>query len=186
MNRSSVLEIHTIDDYIPYYHTRIYLRTKKKESGRSIPELMDAVNITNEERFQNQSLNWHDCRGRIPHSYLGAIGADLATLEFTVELDQELFDRALQLPVMVHSYVKGKMPGFYRQYEFPEPAEYENVIDFLLDKSIDDSAHYFIKVAGLKLVDIHRGEIVNETFFRPGLWNSRNWIVFKDQGHNPF
>lgn len=182
MNSSTVLEILTVDDYIPYYHTKTYLRNCRKKWSGNNEDLMKASGVYDSEKFSGHLDKWHDCRGRVPYGYLKAIGASYKTIEFTVELDQELYEKALNLPMTVRGYVKGRMPGFYRQFDFPEPADFDSVLDFLLEKSLDDQAHYFIKIPGIKLVDIHQGEVIHETYFRPGIWSARNWVVFKDQG----
>ncbi len=182
MITSTVLEIRTVDDYVPYYHTRAYFRQCKRKSTLSDEDLMKASGLYDLEKFRNSLDKWHECRGRVPYGYLKAIGANYRTIEFTVELDQELYEQTLGLQMMVKGYVKGRMPGFYRQFDFPESADFDDVVDFLIEKSLDDQSHYFIKIPGIKLVDIHQGEVIHETYFRPGIWSARNWVVFKDQG----
>lgn len=181
---SLAIEIKSVDDYVPYFHTRNYLLKKRNESGLSPHELMEQLGYRDLDKFYNQLHRWHECRGRIPHNYLETLGVDFRTLEFTIELDQELYDVAASLPVSVNGYIKGKMPGFYRHYDFPEPMDYRSVLEFLLDKSMEEPAHYFIRIPGIKLVDVSHGEVVHETHYRPGMWSSRNWVVFKDQGRH--
>lgn len=176
-------ELKRVEDYIPYFHTMRYLSKKLFECNWDNSNLKKAAGYANLERFLTHRREWHRCEGSIPRGYLDALGVDLHVLEFTVELDQELYDRAIEFPVPVSTYGV-RVPNQPAQIKIlAGTMDIERAVEFLLNISDKEDLKYFINVPGLRYIEISRYDGIREIRYRPEVHVTLSSVEFSAQGN---
>jgi hypothetical protein len=176
-------ELKRVEDYIPYFHTMSYLENRFQECGADNEYLKRSAGYANLERFLSHRREWHRCEGSIPRGYLDALGVDLHVLEFTVELDQELYDRVIELPVPVSTYGV-RVPNQPAQTKIlAGTMDIERAVEFLLNISDRYDMKYFINVPGLKYIEISRQDGIREIRYRPEINVTLSSVDFSTRGN---
>lgn len=94
---SYVHHLEDVTDYQRFFHTKSYVGSKSKVY-KDEKKLMKILSYNNSNKFHIHRNKWDTFELAIPVKYLKEIGVDLNTLWFTVELDQEEYEKALNLP----------------------------------------------------------------------------------------
>ncbi len=175
-------EITVIEDYVPYFHTMRYMDRKYHECLLSDEQLKRASGYANIEQFRRHRADWHRCEGSIPKNYMNVLGVDFHVLEFTLELDQQLFDRAIQMPVDVISYGIRLEDQTVMTRPFAKGMDYERAVGFLVNISRQNTFRYFINIPGLRYIEISRQEGIREVLYRPAIYVTGISVEFGNQG----
>ena len=178
---SSVPQANRLDDYIRFRHTKAYIRGKSLLHPSS-KEIMASIGYRTLRKFTVHRKEWDELTGRIPVKYFSAIGVDLEVLRFTLELDQQEFDLALELPFSPKSYGIRLMPTVYHTMDFPSQTTEEQAIVILKDYSKNTRTYCFITVPDIKSVWVQPDGAVLTTLYRPELEIGKEWVKASDSG----
>ena len=177
----SVPQANRLDDYIRFRHTKAYIRSKSllHPSGK---EIMASIGYRSLGKFIVHRKEWDELTRRIPVKYFSAIGVDLYVLRFTLELDQQEFDLALELPFSPKSYGVRLQPTIYHTMDFPSHTTEEQAIHFLKDYSKNTHTYCFITVPDIKSVWVQPDGAVLTTLYRPELEINKAWVKASELG----
>jgi hypothetical protein len=176
----SVPQANLLEGYIRFRHTKAYIRNKS--ALHPSKEIMASIGYRALHKLTVHRREWDELTRRIPVKYLSAIGVDLDVLRFTLELDQQEFDLALELPVFPKSYGVRLMPTVYRTMDFPSKTTEERAILILKDYSKTSQVYCFITVADLKSVWVQPDGAVFTVFYRPELEIDKAWVNASESG----
>ena len=143
---------------------------------------MASVGYGSIAKFKNHRHEWDELSRRIPTKYLSAIQVDLETLRFTLELDQEEFERFLALPFCPQSVGIRTMPTVFSTMEFPPDTSEAEAIEILKKYSGETGRYCFIPCANIKTIYIQPDGAVFTTVYRPELEINRAWVIANDLG----
>jgi hypothetical protein len=177
----SVPQANRLDDYVRFRHTKAYIRGKSLLHPSS-KEIMASIGYRTLPKFKAHRREWDELLRRIPIKYLFAIGVDLDVLRFTLELDQQEYDQALELPFYPKSYGIRLMPTVYHTMEFLPQTTEEQAIQILKNYSRDTRTYCFITVPKIKSVWVQPDGAVLTTLYRPELEINKAWVIASDSG----
>jgi hypothetical protein len=176
----------SIEDYERFQNTKAYL---KKKSGPltyyqnrtdQIKELAAKVGYKKFNKFREHRKDWHALERKIPLVYLEAIGADLEVIKFTIELDQEEYEKALELTTCPEQMTIRMMPGGYVNKSLPTNLAEEKVVDFLKDYAQRKEKICWLNYQNLKKIQAYPDGRVSEIHFKPAVEITSEYLVLKD------
>lgn len=108
----------TTHSMIMHYSDR-YKDYRKNAKGSKA--LAEKLGVKNFNKFYTNRKLWDSMSNRIPIYYLEAIGISESMIATTIELDQEIFDKAVEVPVIYEYFTQSYKWFFIRSYFFSEP-----------------------------------------------------------------
>lgn len=162
-------KINAVGDYIPFFHTLAYLRQRAALflSPASDPVLMSACGYAKSAKFARHRAAWDVLRRDVPLSYLRAIGADLAVLSFTAEIDLEEFHAALSLPSIPRLGSERLFLGFGADFALPEQAPVPRLVEILRAHSKRTGHECCANFSGLKRLFVAPTGAVKTIHYEP-------------------
>lgn len=169
----SARDINKIEDYDRFHNTKAYLKKKSgklvyfKDQTDEIMELAEKCGYKKFNKFIEHRKEWHRLIRKIPLSYLEQIGAKLDVIEFTVEVDQEEFEKALELPFYPEYATVRMMPSVYQSIKLPADLTEEEAIEYLKDYSSKEERICWIKLKDIKTIWVYPNGNVNTSYYKP-------------------
>ena len=188
----SARTINNIDEYDRFHHTKAYLRsltvptdTKFQldtETKSSVEELQAACGYGKLDKFLLHKADWDLLRRKIPLGYLEAIGLRRDVLDFAVELDQEEFERVIQLPLYPRTAVVRLMSCLYSKLTLPQGLDEQQAIDYLLEWMKETPLPCMIKFPSLKTVYLTPDGSINAVYHPPEITWTRTHAIPRTDG----
>jgi hypothetical protein len=179
----SVQSINKVEDYERFRHCKAYLRSKSDECKDERQLLLACgYSIRSLNKFRIHRKEWNDLERRIPLEYLSAIGVDLETLNFALELDCEEFDKAAAIPFYPRVAGFRIMSAIYSQLELPENTSEAEAIEILKEFSRGKGFHSFIPVRDLKTIFVEPSGSVHIRYYRPALEITKTYVEASSNG----
>ena len=169
----SASDINKIEDYDRFHNTKAYLKKKSgklvyfKDQTDEIMELAEKCGYKKFNKFVEHRKEWHGLIRKIPLSYLEQIGAKLDVIDFTVEVDQEEFKKALELPFYPEYATVRMMPSVYQSIKLPADLTEEEAIEYLKDYSSKEERICWIKLKDIKTIWVYPNRNVNTSYYKP-------------------
>jgi hypothetical protein len=177
----SVQKSNEISDYVPFRHTKTYIRSKSILFP-SNHNLMVSIAYRIIHNFKAHRSEWDLLTRRVPIKYFSAIGVDLDVLRFTLELDQQEFDQFLELPFYPKSGGIRLMSTEYRTIEFPPKTTEGKAIQILQEYSKGTGMYCFITQANIKTIWVQPDGALSTTFYRPEIEIVKAWVKASGTG----
>lgn len=174
--------INKVEDYIPFYNSKIYLKQKSgslkyfENQISQIKKIAEKVGYKDFNQFIKHRKLWHDFQKKIPISYLKAIGVKLEVLEFTVELDQNDYQKALEIPLYSKSYIIQTRP-FPLTRRLPQRTSEAKAIELVRKEAILKNKSCVIDYPLLKKILIESDGSVKTTFYRPDIKIEGEYVI---------
>jgi len=168
--------------YAKFFHTASYL-TKKSDQFDSISSendfqsLMDKCGYAKRQKFVMHRGEWNSLGRKIPKSYLDAIGVDIHTLSFTLELDREEFDKVLNTPFSPEYATIRILPGIYQSIPLPEGITEEEAIEVMQLYVKEKNLRCFINLPEIKSIRFEPDGHVSIYHFPPVIQESKHWMI---------
>lgn len=167
----SIRSVNKVEDYERFRHCKAYLKIRSgeytNEKGLMVECGYSVKNSLN--KFRHHRNEWNDLARRIPLKYLSAIGVEMETLNFTLELDCEEFDRALEIPFYPRIVGFRVMAAVFSQFELPENTPEREAIEVSKRFAREKGFHSFIPVRDLRTIYIEPDGSVFTDYYRPCL-----------------
>lgn len=170
----SARNINKVEDYTPFYHSKIYLNQKSgslKYFDNKIPQIKkiaEKVGYKDFNQFIKHRKLWHEFRKKIPLSYLEAIGVKIDVLKFTIELDQNDFQKTLKIPLYPKSYIIQTRP-FPLTRKLPKNISEDKAIELIRKESILKNKSCVINYPFLKKILIDSDGSVKTAYYPPDI-----------------
>jgi len=163
-----------VEDYVRFYQTKVYLYQKSgkliyyKNNLPEIRKLAEKAGYKDLNSFLKHREEWHELKRKIPLSYLEALGVDLKVVQFTVELDVEEYEQAIQLPLYPRCGIARLIPAAYCSISLPEGTA-RNYIPLYLNP-----------IYGLDIPEVYResAAVLEEDFRQPAGKENRLSYLF--------
>ncbi|MGD0724349.1 MAG: hypothetical protein ABSB63_02175 [Spirochaetia bacterium] len=167
----SVQQINRVEDYVRFRHCKAYLKGKSDEcKDENVLRVECGYSLKNSViKFRHHRKEWDNLERKIPLKYLSEIGVDLDTLKFTVELDQEEFDRALEIPFYPRIVGFRVMAAVFSQFELPENTSEREAIEVTKRFAREKGFRSFIPARDLKTIYVEPNGAVFIDYYRPSL-----------------
>ena len=177
----SVQKSNEISGYVPFRHTKTYIKTKSLLYSSNY-DLMASIGYHILPKFKVHRKEWDELTRRVPIKYFSAIGVDLNTISFTLELDQQEYDKALELPFYPESAGIRLKRTVYRTMEFIPNTTEADAIEILKKYSSDTGRYCFITQANIKTSWVQMDGALFTTFYRPELEIGKAWVIASGTG----
>jgi len=180
----SVQQINKVEDYVRFRHCKVYLKSKSDEcKDKNALRVECGYSLKNSfNKFRIHRKEWDNLERKNPLKYLSEIGVDLDTLKFTVELDQEEFDRALEIPYYPHIVGFRVMAAVFSQFELPENTPEREAIEVTKRFAREKGFRSFIPVRDLKTIYVEPDGSVFTNYYRPCLEITKSHIEASSDG----
>lgn len=176
-------------------HVRAYLRRCAEAIGVRVnqPErnaatlaAMRAAGYVDWNKFTRHLPGWHDLYRPVPRAYFDHLGGSQEALLAAVEQDHAAYERALQVPLHLHTWTLRRMAGFYELRRFPDWCHTQaRCLAYVQAVCAQTSQRACIPVPGLKTFWVEEaGTQIKETCYPPGVRFTRAQIIFADDGHD--
>ena len=149
----SVQQTNRVEGYVRFRHTRAYFRQRSVDHGDEKDLLLACgYSLRSLNKFRSHRKAWNDLSRKIPLKYADGIGIDLDIMNTALELDQQEFDQALQLPFFPKTAGVRLLAAVYSTCEFPANVSEEEAISILKEYSEKTGRHCFIQLAQIKTI----------------------------------
>jgi hypothetical protein len=180
----SVREINRVEDYERFRHCKAYLKSKSNErADENVLRVECGYSLKNSiNKFRIHRKEWGDLERRIPLKYLSAIGVDLETLNFALELDCEEFDKAIEIPVFPRVAGFRVMAAVFSEFGLPENTSEQEAIEVTKRFAREKGFRSFITVRDLKTIWVEPNGTVFTSFYRPCLEITKTYVEANSDG----
>lgn len=174
--------INKVEDYIPFYNSKIYLEQKSgslQYFENQIPEIKkiaDEVGYKDFNEFIKHRKLWHGFKEKIPLSYLKAIGVKLDVLEFTIELDQNDYQKTLEIPQHPKSYIIQTRP-FPLTKRLPQNISEAEALELVRKEAVLENKSCVINYPFLKKILIDSDGSIKTTYYRPDIKIEGEYVI---------
>lgn len=178
----SARNINEVEDYTPFYHSKIYLKQKSgslkyfKNQIPQIKKIAEKVGYKDFNQFIKHRKLWHGFQKKIPLSYLKAIGVKLDVLRFTVGLDQNDYQKALEIPLFPKSYIIQTRP-FPLTKKLPQNISEEKAVELLRKEAVLENKSCVINYPFLKKVFIDTDGSVATAYYQPEIKIEGEYLI---------
>jgi hypothetical protein len=183
----SAHHINSLDDYERFYHTKRYLGNLNpvKESNfklsptdtNTIKNMMNALGYSNINKFRTIKNEWDSLRRPIPLKYFDYIGADRNVLEFTLELDNEEYEQAIELPRYPRYAIVRRMAAIYKNIKIPSGLREEDARSYLFDLMAKNRLRCCINYPELLSIFLEPNGTVNYVYYPPEIRFGKKYAV---------
>ena len=171
---TSIHHLEKLSDYQRFFHTKAYIKGKS-DSLKNEKELMRMCGYASLYKFRIHRKGWDSLERTIRKKYLQAIGVSLDTLRFTVDLDNEEYEKALSLPFSPTKAVIRVMPTIFSKVELPEGINEEDAIVLLKKLSRQIGKYCFINFGAVKSVFVSRTVPCSQSSTDQRLRSEKTW-----------
>lgn len=174
--------INVVEDYIPFYNSKIYLKQKSvnlkyfQNHIFAIKEIARAAGYKDFNQFNKDRKLWHEFKKMIPLSYLKAINVKLDVLKFTIELDQNDYQKTLDIPSYPKSYIIQNQP-FSLNRRLPENITEDKAIELIRKEAILKNKSCVINYPMLKKILIESDGQVTIIYYKPDIKITGEYVI---------
>ena len=187
--------LNRVEGYEHGFQARTYLRQCAEAAGIQVEHpvrnevtlaAMRAAGYADWNKFVRHLPGWHDLYRPIPRSYAEFIGATEEGVLAAVRADQDAYERALQVPLRLHTWTLRRMAGFYELRRFPNWCHAQaQCLAYVRAVCAQNGQRACINVPGLKTFWVEdAGTRTEETCYGPGVRFTRSQIIFADDGYD--
>jgi hypothetical protein len=180
----SVREINKVEDYKRFLHCKTYVSSKSAERTDEKTLMAECgYSVKNSlNKFRIHRNEWNNLERRIPLKYLSAIEVEIETLKFTLELDCEEFDRALEIPYYPRVVGFRVMAAVFSQFELEENTPEREAIEVTKRFAREKGFRSFIPVRDLKTIWVEPDGTVFTSYYRPCLEITKTYVEASSDG----
>jgi hypothetical protein len=178
---SPIHHLEKLSDYKRFFHTKAYIQSKSNTFENS-RELMQKCGYASLRKFKFRRKLWDNLERPIPRKYLEAIGVRIETLQFTVELDDEEYERALELPFSPKKALLRNMPTMFTAFKLPEGVTEEEAIWLLKGLSRKTGKYGFINFENIKTTFAQPDGFVFTKYYKPLLRITGDMVIASADG----
>ena len=176
-----------VEGYHKFFHTKTYLKQKAANYPMIkwkewAPKLAEQVGYRKIQKFLNHMEEWNRVERKVPLAYLKAIGVDMDTLDFTLELDREDFKRVSEGPFYPRRGSIRFHPAYYKSIEFPEGIDEDEGVEILRGICVEKGLRGFIELYPVKTIGVRVDGSVYEIFNRPEIVFTERFMIHKGAG----
>lgn len=185
-------KITSVNDYLPYRHSRLLLQTHYKElpvDRKGLPlnlaAMMEATGYRKRLKFLNRMLEqWINCAGKIPIKFLEFIGITKKDLLWTLEFDKQDFFEALQHCNRPRHFQYKIMPCVYPVEKLPDGITEEAAVIYVMAfmKTKPEWVQQYgahITYNGIKTLWIHSDGSTGMSLYVPAIVFEGPHVVFR-------
>ena len=176
MDEITILHLEKLSDYERFFHTKAYIKSKS-ESVTDDRRLMRRSGYACLRKFRFHRKAWDNLERPVPRKYLEAIGVDIETLKFTVELDTEEYQKALQLPLSPEIAQLRVMPTLFNTFRLPDGVTEEEAVVLLKRLSRKTGKYGFINHEKIKTTFAQPDGFVFTKFYKPLLRVANDMVI---------
>ena len=173
---SYVHHLEDVTDYERFFHTRSYIGSKSKVY-KDEKILMKLLSYHNLNRLHIHRNTWDAFELPIPIRYLKEIGVDLNTLRFTIELDQEEYEKALSLPFFPTKAVIQDSEASFSIIILPIGICEIGAIYFLRKMSLNMNISCFLTLENIKTLYFKPDGKVFANYYKPIVQISEELVI---------
>jgi len=177
----SIHQLEKLSDYERFFHTKAYIKSKSN-AFEDNKDLMRSCGYSNLRKFRFHRKAWDDLERPVPRKYLRAIGVNIDTLKFTIELDTEEYDKALQFPLSPAKALLRVMPAVFSTVQFPEGVTEEEAVCLLKGLSRKTGKYGFINYEKIKTTFAQPDGFVFTKFYKPLLRVTSDMVIASEDG----
>jgi hypothetical protein len=133
-------------------------------------------------KFRFHRKDWDNLERPVPRKYLQAIGVDINTLEFTVELDEEEYEKVLQFPFSPRKALLRVMPTVFTTVQLPDGVTEEEAVFLLKGLSRKTGKYGFINFENIKTTFAQPDGFVFTKYYKPLLRVTRDSVIASEDG----
>jgi hypothetical protein len=172
-----------VEDYVRFRHCKAYLKSKSDECTNENGLMVECgYSVKSRNKFRIHRKEWNDLERRIPLKYLSAIDAEMETLKFTLELDFEEFDKALEIPFYPCIVGFRVMAAIFSQFELPENTSEREAIEVTKRFARGKGFRSFIPVRDLRAIYVEPNGTVFTKYYRPRLEITKTYVEASSDG----
>jgi len=158
------------------------LRKNRKNIPRGkakgwVTELAEQIGYRKIQKFKKHMEEWNRMERKIPLKYLEIIGVERKTLDYTLELDWEEFEKAKMGPFFPKKAILRLHPAYYGSIEFPDGTDLEEAIEQLKIVCIEKKIRGFIEFWQVKTIGIRPDGSAYEAFNKPRVRFSEKFLI---------
>jgi len=174
--------INKTEDYQPFYHSKAYLNKKVgsltyfKDQIPQLRKITEKVGYKDFNQFIKHRKLWHNFKKKIPISYLEEIGVKLDVLKFTVELDQNDYQKALETPLYPASYIIQTRPIPLTK-KLPENIPEAEAVELVRKEAILKNKSCVIYYPFLKTIFIDCDGSVTTAYYQPEIKIEGGYVI---------
>jgi len=175
-------EVNKIENYEKFYFTKTFIKKKQEEYSQNkakdwVTELAEEIGYRKIQKFKKHMEEWNRMGRKIPLKYLEIIGVERKTLDFTLELDWEEFEKAKKGPFIPKKAMLRLHPAFYGTMEFPEGTGLEEAIEQLKIVCMEKKIRGFIEFWPVKTIGVRSDGSSYEVFNEPKVRFSERFLI---------
>lgn len=188
----SARKINTIEEYERFFHTKRYIQSinpvkksvfKMRPSEKSIiKDMVSTLGYSNMNKFITLKNEWDQLKRTVPLSYFDYIGINREVLEFTLELDREEYEQALQIPRYPHSAIVRLMAAVYKNIKIPTGFHEKEAIEYLFDFMKGKRFRCCINYPELLSIFLEPNGSVNTVYYPPIIRFTKKWAIPEQDG----
>jgi hypothetical protein len=172
-------------EYQPYFHIKGYLRQKYQQSGKTIPELAEALGYRKLEKFKRHLEAWLKVERPIPWKFLDAIGAGPDMLCKVRVLDFDSWEEAVKKVGVPLSFTARLMPAVYQSVPMPENLDETEAVSYVKEYSRLKNRQCLINFSGLRTTWIRPDGSVTHSYNCPAIDYKNRMVYFKLSSRQP-
>ena len=165
---SEVGVVHRIDkasDYRWFFHSKSYIKGKS-EAYRIKKEPLSVSKHSN-PTLPSQREAWDALEQPVPLRYLEEIGVSLSTLGFTLELDQEEYEKALSFPFYPKEFLVRIAPSVFSVRPLCMGTSESQAVSLLQRLSKTCHSYFAIVLPDIKTIFVSLGQSAYTEYYRP-------------------
>ncbi len=175
-------EVNKIENYEKFYFTKTFIKKKQEEYSQNkakgwVTALAEQLGYRKIQKFKKHMEEWNRMERKIPLKYLEIIGVERKTLDFTLELDWEEFEKAKKGPFIPKKAMLRLHPAFYGTMEFPEGTGLEEAIEQLKIVCMEKKIRGFIEFWPVKTIGVRSDGSSYEVFNEPKVRFSERFLI---------
>jgi hypothetical protein len=178
----SARDINKVEDYTPFYHSKIYLKQKSgslkyfEDQIPQIKKIAEKVGYKDFNQFIKHRKLWHEFQKKIPLIYLEAIGVKLDVLKFTIELDQNDYQKTLEIPLYPKSFIIQTRP-FPLTKRLPKNISEDKAIELIRKEAILNNKSCVINYPFLKKILIDSDGSLKTAYYQPDIKIEGGYVI---------
>lgn len=180
---SPVHQLEKLSDYQRFFHTKSYIQSKSR-AYKDETKLAEVCGYRNLTRFRFHRMEWDNLERPVPTKYLAEIEVDLNTLRFTVELDGEEYEKALDLPFFPKQAIIRLAARRFSTFNFVDGTSEQQAIAVLKDVSKKSHMFCLINVDEIKTVFVQPDGFSFTKYYSPIIEIRKDYVTASKEGQN--
>ena len=184
----SAKEINTVEDYECFYHTKSYIQQKSDlikddyKNNEAIENLMLQMGYKNWIKFREHRIEWDNLIRNIPLKYLKELDVDVDIIKLTIELDQQEYQDALQIPLYPKCAVIRYMAAVYGTFKFPRDTPENEAVVMIQDFQKKKRFRCCINFPTIKTIWLEPDGKISTSYYEPKIRYTKCWLMISENG----